>query len=248
MIRPADDYDLYEDNKPFSIRKDKVTLRLLNKELIPPWNPNIIIRNIFDMGIYYVTGDENMIREEDIEFNNISEEKLYEIAINKMIKEYDITISPAETENKIANAFLLNIENANECNSAPNNCVSLIYPGILKNFAEKQHSNLYILPLNIEYVYIFTETDIKRKCKAENKSKKEVLIAMEEYLQKQIEDYDNKVEIDILSRYRIPILSYKILYYNRTYNELYALKNGKIDKTAGKYELLPENKQKEVPS
>ena len=87
MIRPADDYDLYEDNKPFSIRKDKVTLRLLNKELIPPWNPNIIIRNIFDMGIYYVTGDENMIREEDIEFNNISEEKLYEIAVNKMIKE-----------------------------------------------------------------------------------------------------------------------------------------------------------------
>ena len=62
------------------------------------------------MGIYYVTGDENMIREEDIEFNNISEEKLYEIAVNKMIKEYDITISPAETENKIANAFLLNIE------------------------------------------------------------------------------------------------------------------------------------------
>ena len=71
---------------------------------------------------------------------------------------------------------------------------------------------------------------------------------MEEYLQKQIEDYDNKVEIDILSRYRIPILSYKILYYNRIYNELYALKNGKIDKTAGKYELLPENKQKEVLS
>lgn len=243
MIRPADDYDLYEDNKPFPIRKDEVTLRLYNKESIPLWNPNIIIRNIFDMGIYYVMGDEeDAIREDDIEFNNISEEKLYEIAINKMIKEYDITISPVKTENKIANAFLLNIENANECNPIPDNRVSLIYPGILKDFAEKQHSHLYILPLNIEYVYIFTETDIKRKCKAENKNKKEVLIAMEEYLQKHIEDHDNMVEIDILSRYTIPILSYKILYYNRTYNELYALKNGKIDKTAGKYELLPKVK------
>ena len=44
---------------------------------------------------------------------------------------------------------LLSIKNANECNPIPDNCVSLIYPDILKDFAEKQHSHLDILSLKV---------------------------------------------------------------------------------------------------
>ena len=98
---------------------------------------------------------------------------------------------------------------------------------------------MYILPLNEESLHIFTEQDIEEKSKAENKSKKEILMDMEEYLKKHIKDFDNNYSKDeLMGEYDItPILSSKILYYDKTYNKLFALKNGEIDKTAGNYKL-----------
>lgn len=234
-------YDEIDKKGPTPIHKDEVLLNLVNEDSLPLL-AQIIARNLFDMRIYYTMGEDgiDMITEADSELSNISEEELYKIATDKLAKTCNIKINPTETKNKIEHAFLLSMRESEW--SIQSNCVSLICPGILKDFAEQQKSNLYILPLNEESIYIFTEQDIGKKSKAENKSKKEILTAMEEYLKKYIEDFDYEYSKDeFLSRDDItPILSSKILYYDKTYNELFALKNGEIDKAAGKYKLLPE--------
>lgn len=233
-------YDEIDRNEPMPIHKDEVLLNLANEDSLSFLESQIIARNLFDVRIYYTMGEDgvDIITKADSELCNISEEELYKIAIDKLVKTCIIKIKPAETKGKIEHAFLLVRDESKW--SIQSNCVWLICPGILSDFAEQQKSNLYILPLNEESLYIFTEQDIEEKSKAENKSKKEILTDMEEYLKKYIEDFDyNYSKDELLGGYDItPILSSKILYYDKTYNELFALKNGEIDKTAGNYKLL----------
>lgn len=199
----------------------------------------IIVRNLFDMRIYYTAGEDgiDIITKADSELYNISEKELYKIAIDKLVETCNIKIKLVETKDKSEHAFSFVRDKSKR--SIQSNCVWLICPGILSDFAEQWKSNLYILPLNEESLHIFTEQDIEEKSKAENKSKKEILMDMEEYLKKHIKDFDNNYSKDeLMGEYDItPILSSKILYYDKTYNKLFALKNGEIDKTAGNYKL-----------
>lgn len=239
MIDYSKIYDEIDRNEPMPIHKDEVLLNLANENSLPFLESQIIVRNLFDMRIYYTAGEDgiDIITKADSELCNISEKELYKIAIDKLVKTCNIKIKSVETKSKIEHAFLFVRDKSKR--SIQSNCAWLICPGILNDFAEQWKSNLYILPLNEESLYIFTEQDIEEKSKAKNKSKKEILMDMEEYLQKHIKDFDNNYSKDeLMGGYDItPILSSKILYYDKTYNKLFALKNGEIDKTAGNYKL-----------
>lgn len=108
----------------------------------------IIVRNLFDMRIYYTAGEDgiDIITKADSELYNISEKELYKIAIDKLVKTCNIKIKLVETKGKIEHAFSFVRDKSKR--SIQSNCVWLICPGILSDFAEQWKSNLYILPVN----------------------------------------------------------------------------------------------------
>lgn len=108
----------------------------------------IIVRNLFDMRIYYTAGEDgiDIITKADSELYNISEKELYKIAIDKLVKTCNIKIKLVETKGKSEHAFSFVRDKSKR--SIQSNCVWLICPGILSDFAEQWKSNLYILPVN----------------------------------------------------------------------------------------------------
>ena len=100
------------------------------------------------MRIYYTAGEDgiDIITKADSELYNISEKELYKIAIDKLVKTCNIKIKLVETKGKIEHAFSFVRDKSKR--SIQSNCVWLICPGILSDFAEQWKSNLYILPVN----------------------------------------------------------------------------------------------------
>lgn len=188
--------------KSFEGIKDRIAFRLVNYNANQKLLSLVPHKRILDLAmIFYCiiekTHDSNataLIYNANMHHWNVSEEEIYTAAINnspkllpprmiemsQLIQAYDDGNSITINEEQVDNCHLYVLTNDNRINGA----ACMLYENVLKDFADKINSNLYILPSSIHEVIILPEyamfsknelVKMVREVNSEGVSKDEIL-------------------------------------------------------------------------
>lgn len=169
----------------FSIMKDYIQSKLVNKESNIELLKNVPHREFLDLAIVYIAnipfGDENgegtvQINRNHMEMWGINEEEMFNIAkfnsvnnnpaiiksMNDVIKDMYINEVLGEQEEDELCAMIDSEENylyVLTNISKHSGAITITYENVLRNFANEKNCNLYILPSSIHEVLLVLEED-----------------------------------------------------------------------------------------
>ena len=220
MNKDLDDWS--EDALSKKIESVQALARIAGAE-DPFLNEEAVVKeNIFDMGLYFYLDAfylDNTVYTQDLRFSNMTEKQLYLAAIKNMKSMY-----PAKSK-KIyldeLSTYAVSIQSRGD--ESVSKAIAMLYPECLRNVAKSEKSNLYVIPMNSDIVYLIKETDIGKKD----------VVKMEKYLA------NNNKNIEFFQ-----VLSQHVLYYDMKKNRLKIVKNGTIDETEGEYVIRSVENEK----